>query len=297
MNRTPPKAVRQELRREVGFGCPIPGCGNPYLTWHHFNPPWHEKEHHNPEGMIALCLEHHKKADYGAFNVDQLLELKKSKAEEVSGRFDWMRSNVLGVVGSCFYYETHVLVAMDDQPLVWWSRDDRGSFLLNITFPTISGEERLRVEDNFFLGIGEPDDLECPPSGKKLSVVYRNGDSLDISFKELSSYNDIAQAYTVEPPKDIMAEMASRLPDGFSEKMLELMSHPSCPVPNDLIEKYPVTAVEISMKVGGTGIEFGPKWTKLPNQNQAKGCLVVRSPVGLNFGSQGGMSFGGKLAK
>src|SRR5918912_315690 len=36
VNRTPPAAVRRELRREVGFGCPVPDCGNPYLYWHHF---------------------------------------------------------------------------------------------------------------------------------------------------------------------------------------------------------------------------------------------------------------------
>ena len=39
MNRTPPKKVIQTLRQEVGFGCPIPNCGNPYLEWHHFDPP------------------------------------------------------------------------------------------------------------------------------------------------------------------------------------------------------------------------------------------------------------------
>jgi len=63
VNRTPPAAVRRELRREVGFGCPIPDCGIPYLTWHHFDPEWRVEEHHRPEGMIALCLTHAGLAD------------------------------------------------------------------------------------------------------------------------------------------------------------------------------------------------------------------------------------------
>ncbi len=61
--RTPPIAVRRQLRREVGFGCSLPGCGVPYLTWHHFDPPWRQEHYHRVEGMIALCRDHADKAD------------------------------------------------------------------------------------------------------------------------------------------------------------------------------------------------------------------------------------------
>jgi hypothetical protein len=54
-SRTPPIAVRRKLRQEVGFACPVPDCGSPYLTWHHFDPPWHVTPQHEPAGMIALC--------------------------------------------------------------------------------------------------------------------------------------------------------------------------------------------------------------------------------------------------
>ena len=73
MNRTPPKKVIQTLRQEVGFGCPIPNCGNPYLEWHHFDPPWSIENHHRPEGMIALCTQHHKNADNYAYTNEQLI--------------------------------------------------------------------------------------------------------------------------------------------------------------------------------------------------------------------------------
>src|SRR3990172_955656 len=101
MDRTPPPDVRRELRREIGFGCAFPGCGNPYLYWHHFDPPWRKLQHHNPSGMIALCGEHHAKADVGAFTREQLREFKRGaieRAEEVKGRFDWMRHSLLAVV-------------------------------------------------------------------------------------------------------------------------------------------------------------------------------------------------------
>ena len=72
MRREPPDSVKKILRKEVRFGCPIPGCNNPYLEWHHFDPPWAKEEHHRPEGMIALCNTHHKRADAGAFTIEQL---------------------------------------------------------------------------------------------------------------------------------------------------------------------------------------------------------------------------------
>jgi hypothetical protein len=112
MNRTPPTAVRRELKREVGFGCPVPYCGNPYLYWHHFDPPWDVRQHHDPDGMIALCGLHHPKADAGAYSKEQLREFKRrlaERAEEAKGRFEWMRHSLLGVVGGNFYYETPVV--------------------------------------------------------------------------------------------------------------------------------------------------------------------------------------------
>ncbi|MGP5687026.1 hypothetical protein ACTXOU_13770 [Psychrobacter glacincola] len=81
-----PKAVKEVLRSEVGFGCPIKGCGNPYLEYHHFDPPVNIKPHNEPKGMIALCAQHHKKADGGAYTVEQLHTLKTDKTNAALGR-------------------------------------------------------------------------------------------------------------------------------------------------------------------------------------------------------------------
>jgi hypothetical protein len=44
--------------------------------------------------MVALCREHHDKADAGAFTREQLRQLKTKRAR-VTGRFDWMRQDLL----------------------------------------------------------------------------------------------------------------------------------------------------------------------------------------------------------
>lgn len=233
LSRTPPAAVRRDLRREVGFGCPVPGCGNPYLYWAHFDPPWNVRPHHNPEGMLALCDEHHSKADAGAFTVDQRRTFKRrgaERAQEVKGRFDWMRHRLLVVAGSNFYYETPVILQILGVRYIWLSRDDEGYLLLNIRIPNSSGYQRIRIEDNFWLSRGTPDDLKSPPSGKLLSVKYSNGDMLRVEFTELSSLGTASRRYPYAPV-----------------------------VRWDL--SFPITAVEVSMEIPEVGIKFSPEET------------------------------------
>jgi hypothetical protein len=111
----------------------VPGCGSPYLYWHHFDPPWREREHHEPQGMIALCGLHHPQADSGAYTKEQLLEMKARGAtanQEVHGRLEWMREELLTVVAGNFYYETPAPVRFRDRNVVGLSRDEDGQLLL-----------------------------------------------------------------------------------------------------------------------------------------------------------------------
>lgn len=252
MNRTPPIEVRRQLRKEVGFGCPIPGCGSPYLTWHHFDPPWSEEKHHNPSGMIALCPEHHAKADAGAFTKNQLRYLKQhAYNEEVKGKFDWMRNQLLAVIGSNFFYETPIILEYKNQPRIWFNRDEEGYLLLNVKMLSKSHEPRIIIEDNFWLNIGNPEDLECPPSGKLLKVQYANGDYLKIEFFELETISSAKRRYPVSNPE-------------------------SWGIP------FPVTAVEVHKKVGDTNFEFGPRETCLPGNNKISNCFFRNCRVGIS---------------
>jgi len=235
MNRIPPVEVRRQLRKEVGFGCPIPGCGNPYLSWHHFDPTWSEKEHHDPSGMIALCSEHHAKADCSTYTKDQLRHFKATAVQEnlaIKGKFDWMRNSLLAVVGGNFYFEVPIILEFKGEPVIWFNRDDDGYLLLNVLMLSILKEPRVIIQDNFWLSVGNPDDLESPPSGKLLKVKYTNGDMLKIEFMELNSVEKVKKRYPEASPEQWGIQ-------------------------------FPITAVEVHVKVGGTDLEFCPKETKL----------------------------------
>lgn len=60
------------------------------VSYHHFDPPYHQGGTHNSEGMIALCLPHHKNADIGTYTDEQL----KYHKEHLQKRFISIRSKL-----------------------------------------------------------------------------------------------------------------------------------------------------------------------------------------------------------
>ena len=234
MNRKPPNAVKKALRDEVGFGCPVPDCGSPYLEWHHFDPPWHVEEHHRPEGMIALCREHHIQADNGAFTVDQMRQFKENGKQnwaQVKGRFNWMRNRLLLKLGGNFFYETPCILTIKGKRVIWFERDSDNYLLLNLVMLTTTGQPRAQIVNNEWLSAVNEADILCPPAAKSLRISYTNGDMVSIEFIELNS----------------IAEAAQRYRDANFQ--------------NWGIVKYPITAVEVTHNVAGV-MEFSGNATK-----------------------------------
>lgn len=254
MNRAPKIDVIRQLRNEVGFGCPVHGCANPYLEWHHFDPPWHIRNHNNPEGMIALCVQHHKQADGGAYTNEQLHAFKKDAvhAEQVKGQFNWLRNDLLAVVGGVFYYETLKVLQVDGHDIVWFTRDTDGYLRLNIKMLSILAKERAVIEENLWKNIGDPKDLSSPPQGKELRIDYSNGDHIFVKFLVMNSSE---QAYKKYKNNALL---------------------------NSEDIKFPITVVEINYKIGGTGIEFRPSGTHI-NTNSIKGGLISHCGAGMSI--------------
>lgn len=237
INRKPPVEVLRKLRGEVGFGCPVPGCGNPYLEWHHFDPSWSKKKHHNPEGMIALCGEHHKKADAGAFTKEQLRNFKLDYSgveRRIEGRFDWMRRNFLAVVGGNYYFETYRIFCYKGKDVLWFERDDDGYILLNYVTPTESRKKRTRILGNYWVSVGDPVNLVSPPSGRLLEIKYGNGDYLKVEFVDVESLSDLVMRYG----RDVLCGSSA---------------------------ECPITCIEIQLAIGGTDVRFGPRETTFSN--------------------------------
>lgn len=267
LSREPPAAIKRELRQEVGFGCPVHGCGSPYLTWHHFDPPWRERQHHDVAGMIALCRGHHPEADAGAFTVDQLREFKRrgrDREAPVGARINWMRDQLVAVVGSTFFYECATVVRVQDIPAVWFGRDEQGNVLVNLQQLTTNGEPRMLMIENFWITEGTAEhDIECPPSGRLIKASYPNGDRLRVEFRSHASWDEFERRFP--PPK--LAEILTfppDVPEGVRQKMRERMEAQAPPPPHRetaarLGLRFPLTTAEIEMSIAGTGVTLSPR--------------------------------------
>jgi hypothetical protein len=204
-----------------------------------------------------LCPNHHAQA--GAFTRAQLRQFKEVAHERPpSGRFEWLRNELVGAVGGCLYHETPVLVQFRTEPMVWFNRDEAGHALLNWRMLTSLGheQERIRIQDNDFVVRGTPVDLECPPSGRLLKARYENGDYMRVEFREIRSLGAALKRF----PKI--------RPDGLA------MIAPT----------WPMTFVIVTMRVGGTNTEFGPTRTRLPGNNTFVGGVTSHCQIGLVFG-------------
>lgn len=189
MNRTPPATIRRKLRKEAGFTCPVRECSSPYLSYHHFDPPWAEQEHHNVEGMIALCLQHHKEADSGAFTKDQLKQLKSQRKNSrlVKGDINWKRENLLIIAGSNIYVGSPTILESSSQKFLWFGRNKDGYITINLDLFCSQGRLVFSMRDNDWCTIPNLDDLDCPLGARRrLKVRSKIHDiSLDLKFSKI----------------------------------------------------------------------------------------------------------------
>ena len=293
MERSPPR-IKGLLRKEVGFGCPVVNCGNPYLWYHHFDPPWHVEKHNRPEGMIALCILHANQADAGAFTKDQLRELKRLGADNVRGRFEWMRSDLLAVVGGDLYYRTRTPLMINGERVIWFDRDEHGRLLLSCAMPTRSEEPRLRMQRNDWVVVGDPTDVVCPPSGRLLRAKYANGDSISIEFRNLESAKEAVRRYPqlLGNPHDVTGpdwlqsmpeEQLAAVPARIAESLFqarELQERIAGTSNLDLAAvAFPVTLLEIRLDIGGSPYGLTPHGATFPGFTDG-GNFFHRAEVG-----------------
>jgi hypothetical protein len=186
--------------------------------------------------MIALCLDHASRADAGAYTDDQIREMKRTGRQHslaIEGQFDWMRRDLLAVIGGNFYYKTPVVLQIGARPCIWFGQDQDGYLLVNFWMPTIVGQPRAQIVENGWIVPPGVADVECPPNGRRLKVWYPDGDRLSIEFFELADPQSLIERYP-----NAKIRWADRV-------------------------TFPTTGVEIAERAVGTPIELGPRETRV----------------------------------
>ena len=257
-----PDKVKRQLRSEIGFGCPVEGCGSPYLTYHHFDPPRRVKEHNEPAGMVALCRKHHDDAEGGAFTDDQLRDFKAEglkRNQRIEGSFQWRRQQLLIHIGKTLTFEATVPLAFNGVPVVSLTRDDAGLLLVSINMLTTSIMPRLRMFENDWVSVGTPIDLEAPPFGRKLFATYPNGDRIKVEFA------------TVDDVEALVAHLPRMA--GTRDWANSLMSNGAPDVP---ALSFPAVLVDIELELPDAGVSI-----------TSNGVKTALSEIGDNYGVYG----------
>ena len=192
MSRYIPEHVKLLLRQEVNWGCPVQRCGSPFLSYHHFDPPFAEftdGQEHDLRGMIALCLAHAKMADGGIWTRDQLRQMKRSpflQGGEITGRLEWLRQDIIFRFGGLTCVWPKVIIEIAGKPLIWVNRDNEGNMLLNMDIPANNGTPLLQMESNDWQVFGSIANLEAVPGGRSIQVqIPKAGFALTMEFRDI----------------------------------------------------------------------------------------------------------------
>ncbi|MGX9572748.1 hypothetical protein [Mesorhizobium sp. f-mel] len=192
ISRTPPTEVRR-LRAEVGFGRPM--CGSPHLEYHHFDPTWAEQKHHDQQGMIALCAEHHAAADSGAFTRDQLMGLKRASHASVESSFQWRRKHTVFVCGGNYAYKCGSMLRVGGIDIIYFEEDDSGYDTLSLNIYDVCMNRIFAMRMNDWIARINVDDIEAPPGARTLvfkSAVHQVDIRIEFRDRKMLSSHDEA---------------------------------------------------------------------------------------------------------
>jgi hypothetical protein len=212
ISRDPPEPTKWFLRNEVGFGCPFRGCRKPFLTWHHFDPPWKILNHHNADGMIALCLDHHAEADAGQHSKEFLHALKRqaNDVNDVLAKFPWARGKQLYRIGGTYFGGTsfEIKLGEDRTELIAVSINPQGMFELSFNLKNEEDRTIARMDRNSFVAIPKLlHDLKADTGKSRVKIQKKRGEiSLELKHSRLSLEElrkklevNLAQKYSKEP--------------------------------------------------------------------------------------------------
>lgn len=190
MSRDIPNEVIKQLCAEVNYGCPVPRCGSPFLTWHHFDPPYHVQPHHNPSGMIALCLGHHKMADAGVYSKAQLLTYKSNPfvKDKLSAHWPWEPEELVFILGGSIFFKKSPGLSLREKPIfrakhinIPETDKERIVFDMNLVDP--SGNSIVSMADNMMtLHTHDLDNFTFTAGAKDFNLSHTSGIQLNLRF-------------------------------------------------------------------------------------------------------------------
>jgi len=182
-------AAERLLRQEVGFGCPI--CRTPFLTYHHFDPPWRERKHFDPDGVIALCRKHHDMAEGGHYTKRYLRDLKSASysVSDIKEYFPWVRNQFIVRVGGLYSVGSRTVIRVDGEPVIQIATGEDGLVSVSFELRSSDGNIVARMTNNVFeAGPIVPFDLLTKTTATQIKVWHEARNiGVDVSLRQIDA--------------------------------------------------------------------------------------------------------------
>lgn len=188
---SPNSAEARLLRQEVHFSCPA--CGSPILTYHHFDPPWREKEHNDPAGIIALCVVCHGEAEGGRWTRAELHELKKTAPTRstIKKDFPWRvgpKQKIIYRLGGHYGVDTPILLALNGRPILREERSPDGLALFSLDVFNSTDELQLQIcQNSMSVDVLDLWDVHLTTDGNRIIARRKKGEiALDLRLRRIA---------------------------------------------------------------------------------------------------------------
>lgn len=173
--RTPPLAVKRQLRREAGFGCVVDG--NPIFQYQHI-VPWAVETHHRPEDMTVLCLECHDKATKGILSIEAQREYKANpynlRHQSVSGRLQFPKMSPAFQIGGSTYSDCDTILEIRGSPVVQVVLSEDGTLLVSLDLRDSNDTRLVKIVENEWIA-GTRENWDVEYGWDRLTMRHRLG--------------------------------------------------------------------------------------------------------------------------
>jgi hypothetical protein len=163
LSRKIPPDVKRAIRTRCGFGCVV--CGNAIITYHHFNPEYHEAKKHLSEGITLLCAHCHIKVSKRIFDFDFISksnENPKCKQVGFTGDIFYVGNKPITFkLGGAGFRECGILF-FNNEPIICFypPENDNGPLRLNATLYDSNENSLLKIKDNEWMAGIDHFDIE-----------------------------------------------------------------------------------------------------------------------------------------
>lgn len=176
-SRVVPTNMRKRLREEVNFGCPV--CRSPFLTYHHFDPPWEPLHIHNEKGIIALCSNCHGFAHGGSFTNQQLHHMKVNPPNAPpEGKIPWRFRKALVISGGNYFIANNpnLLIRIAGRKVFALHLNDYLS--IDALIADRNGIVIAQIQQNDIIAdIDKLSDLKCSVQANEISILSSKDDT------------------------------------------------------------------------------------------------------------------------